>query len=97
MQKIKNHWREIILTADVNIGFNGIMICQRFKTKVDADKKKMEALDEKKMKNTDALDEIKSLSTLLEQLSKNLNKNVEDNVENNESKHKIQYIDEEME
>jgi len=75
MRKVKNHSNEILVTADVNICLNSMVICSLIRT--NKEKKVDDKVDEaKNIKNTDILDEMKNLSVLLGTLSGNLNKSV---------------------
>ena len=75
MRKVKNHWREILLSADVNIGFNSTLICSILKN--SKEKKVDDKVDEaKNIKNTDILDEMKNISIMLGTLTKNISNSV---------------------
>jgi hypothetical protein len=76
MKKVKNHWREIMMTADVNIGLNSTLICNILKS--NKEKKVDDKVDEaKNIKNTDVLDELKNISQLIGTLTTNLGKNIQ--------------------
>ena len=75
MKKIKNHTREIIFSGDIDIGFNANVICQILNNK-EKKENVVVNIDEKKMKISDPIDQMKNISTLISYMALNLKNNI---------------------
>jgi hypothetical protein len=78
MRKVNNHVREIMKTGDINIGFNSSSIIQRLQSSEDKGKKNDEVEVKNVKNNNDVLEDLKTLATVIESLTKHLKSKITD-------------------
>jgi hypothetical protein len=78
MRKVNNHVREIMKTGDINIGFNSSSIIQRLQSSDDKGKKNDEVEVKNVKNNNDVLEDLKTLATVIESLTKHLKTKITD-------------------